>query len=176
MSENEQAYEKYLLRRRQGHFHYRVKTYLMNPPHHDVMAHPHCFVRSRLFEQASQPLEGESMSFQIDLVALTQYWSQFATSSLEVPDTCPISFTDDEVKESSRLGSLQYDADCLISELHNKLGVSCDGWAPVEEYENVERRARECQRRVDATETSDEKRKLIAEHWPLGDYDKNEYE
>jgi hypothetical protein len=140
------------------------------------MSDPHWVRRNKLFEQSSRPLEGENMRFRADLVDLTKNWSGIAASSLEVPETCPIGFTDDKLEETLRLGTVQKEEDVCMSQIENGLGVTCQGWTPMEAYEEVKRRASEVRRRSDAAEMSEEDRKLLEEHWPLSDFDEGDYE
>ncbi|KAF1918728.1 hypothetical protein BDU57DRAFT_511458 [Ampelomyces quisqualis] len=177
LSDSEQFQEVLLLRRRQLHYFYVATTERLNPVHYDALTHDFSTLRRKLFDHASCPWEGDSVTLKVDLINLTRSWNEFTTSTSNDarPPSCPIAFSEAEVSKCLRLHAAQVEADEQLQACRNVVGIGPEGWVPLEQYDEIKRQ--EMKLKADALEAaeSEEEREKLCEHWIFDDFDEEEY-
>ncbi|KAF1960978.1 hypothetical protein CC80DRAFT_523199 [Byssothecium circinans] len=179
LGEREQLEQVLLLQKRQLHYLYVAMSAKFNETHYDALAHDFGILRRKLFVHASNPWEGDNVTLKADLIHLTQHWSEIATvtssSSGNTIPPCPISFTEDEVKECLRLQAAQSEVDDLLQTCRDIVGVGTEGWVPLELYDEIKQR--EIKLKADSLEgaETEEERTRTLEHWIFDDFDEEEY-
>jgi hypothetical protein len=184
MTEEDQAVEQELYRRRHIHHYYLHLTSNLNPNHWYAITRKDEMLRRRAFDRVSGPWDGLNTPLQYDLVQVQQDWPRLVTAE---PDgtlpPCPLSFSEDEAKHIDRLDSLHRKADAEVMELNERLGIGIDGWMPHEHFEESTKRARQLWEAVRAElrnnieEDGDEylwMRGMTEEHWPWQDFNESE--
>lgn len=179
LCESEQFEQVVLLRRRQLHYFYVAMTAKLNPTHYDALAYEFSTLRRKLFDHASFPWEGDSMTLKAELIQVTKKWSSIATSSSSKSDDarppCPIVFSDSEVSECLRVNAAQAEADEQLQACRDAIGIGPEGWVPSEQYDEIKKR--ESKLKADALEAaeSEEERLRLREHWIFDNFDEKEY-
>jgi hypothetical protein len=179
LSDSEKFQEVLLLRRRQLHYFYVATTAKLNPAHYDVLTENFSTLRRKLFDHASYPWEGDSVTLKADLIQLTRNWTDVVTSKSSTSDNatipCPIAFSEDEVTECLRLHTAHIEADEQLQACRDVIGIGTEGWVPVEQYDEIKQR--ESKLKADALEAaeSEEERQKLIEHWIFDDFDEEEY-
>ncbi|CCM02764.1 uncharacterized protein FIBRA_04872 [Fibroporia radiculosa] len=111
----ERADEEYFYRRRLVHYHYVTSTKECNQLHYTAFTDPLYGLRSRLFQQASGPWEGET----------------FELKSLP----CPVKFNAKDLRETMALNEDLSTADRGFELLQGMCGLGEEGWVMAEGYE-----------------------------------------
>ncbi|KAH8719227.1 kinase-like domain-containing protein [Phaeosphaeriaceae sp. PMI808] len=177
LGERDQFEQVVLLRRRQLHYLYVATTAKLNSTHYDALAYEFSTLRRKLFDHASEPWEGDNVTLKADLIHLTKNWSSIATSktSGDTISSCPIDFSEGEVKECLRINDEQIDADEQLQACRDAIGVGPEGWVPLDQYDEIKQRGSKL--KADALEAaeSDEERLRLCEHWVFDDFDEEEY-
>jgi hypothetical protein len=132
LSEGDQtaALEQY--RCRKVHLFYKAGTSKYNRVHFSACNRSAGLFAPRIFQHATTPYEGDSITFKVDLVHALLNWDRVAGGS---SDECPISIANEEAQESLPFAELTEQADEYDRILRNQMGISADGWVPVSEYE-----------------------------------------
>ncbi|ORY14015.1 kinase-like domain-containing protein [Clohesyomyces aquaticus] len=175
LKDRDQFEQVLLLRRRQLHYFYVTKTEKLNPAHYDALTETWSALRHKLFEHASEPWDGDNITLKADLIQLVQNWSSIATTGTTDVAPCPISFSEDEIRECLRVNAEQVESDEQMQACRDAIGIGISGWVPVEQYEEIKGRERKLM--ADALEgaESDEDRRMLHEHWIFDDFDEEEY-
>ncbi|KAJ5218702.1 uncharacterized protein N7498_000801 [Penicillium cinerascens] len=172
LEEIEQFKQAELLRRRQLHYFYVKLTAERNPEHYKALTLHFSTLRQRLFHHASDPWEGDNITLTADLITLSRKWTDFAR---DAKTPCPISFSDDELTECSRLERAQSESDEQFRACQEAIGVGHEGWVPLENYDEAKRSERKLKAdTLDAAETEEE-RTRIQENWIFDDFCEEEY-
>jgi hypothetical protein len=96
-----------------------------------------------------------------------------------LPDTqgidCPISFTEEELKDFHKLEQTWFDLNALVNHWREELGgVSEDGWVRHERYDEAVRKERELKAKLIATAEGDvEDIELLSLVWPFRDFEED---
>jgi hypothetical protein len=173
MEEPQRRREMELFRRRALHYHYVGLTERYHVRHAEELADPMGMLRRRLFHVAREPWEGDTVGLKMALVKATtlENWEQLTGGG--VP--CPVAFDADEVRKTVEMDKDLGQADEMMKELRDVIGVGLDGWVPTENYGEVMKRVQMFKERVFEEAETEEQRKVITEHWPFDDFDEEEY-
>ena len=173
MKEPQRSREMELFRRRTLHYHYVGLTDRYHVRHAEALADPMGMLCRRLFHEARDPWEGETVGLKMALVKATtpENWEQLTGGG--VP--CPVAFDADEVRETVELDKNLREADEMMVKLRDMIGVGSDGWVPPENYGEVMKRIQIVKERTLEVAETEEQRKEIVEHWPFDDFDEEEY-
>ena len=170
LEESEKANELELYRRRQLHYFYLGFTSTNNKPHFHAMGKHDLIVRNRLYDTAGRPWEGDNTSLKAELVQISTYWPDIATSAMKETNF-PVKYPDADVTNCLNIDAKQKIADAQMQQLRDFIGVNIDGWVPTESYEEAREKERYIkQQMLEAAETEDE-RKELDEHWPFQDHE-----
>jgi len=178
LSQDEQIWEKKLLRRRLIHYHYVLSTAAYNRAHHRGLVYPFGDFCRRIFNYATTPWEGETIKLQLALIEMVVGWERFAKDG---STPCPVVFTPDEIDAAVKLGKELETADENERMLRKYVGYGPETWVPPAEYERAMASGQEMKRKMlevyseDGVMT-DEKRALVVACWPLEDMDEVEFE
>jgi hypothetical protein len=118
----------------------------------------------RLFCNASDPWEGETLSLKVVLIDAKENWEMLTGGC--VP--CPLVFDPDDVHKTRKLDKEQREADKTLETCRALIGYGPEGWVPIEYYEE----AMACTNQL--KEYGFEEAKLgeewvhIEAHWPFG--------
>lgn len=171
-----------LLRKRQLHVFYIAATEKFNPIHSNALAYDFSVLRRKLFEHASEPWEGDNITLKADLIKLSQNWSEMITGTTssssndaKQPPSCPIQFSEDEIKQSLHIHSEQIDSDQKLQACKDAIGMGSEGWVPIEEYEDALQRTRLVKAGILEAAEEEEDRRMIEKHWMFDDFDEGEY-
>jgi hypothetical protein len=164
------AEEVYLCRL--THYHYVTNTEEYNKPHYDAMTDPMCVLRSRPFNQASSPWEGETLELKVALIRATERWGRLTGGGAP----CPVVFDAEDTRETAELNEAQGKADKAFEVWQDMLGlVGPEGWVPTQDYEATVALCKQIKEAVLTEVTSEEDRAEIMAHWPWDDMDEGKY-
>lgn len=167
----EQEDLKDLLLKRYTHYAYSIGTMLSIPDHFYAMSKYSASLRRRLYGQASNPWDGDSISLKQALIETTQAWPIDDGQSPAVP--CPISFSDDEIKEcSEKSAALQSELDNLLY-VRKLLDIDLQGWVPDDEHwEKSKRMAADIKQEMLEMEGHSESfKRFLRDHFPFEDHE-----
>ncbi|OJJ67770.1 hypothetical protein ASPBRDRAFT_199991 [Aspergillus brasiliensis CBS 101740] len=168
MDEEEKANALHEFQRRHTHFFYMAFTQRFNEPHFRAMNQTTNTLTRRIFTHAGDPWEGNNIPLQADLVIITKAWHNFSTRP------CPVSISNDKSKSIMELQSMHEEIDEQLKLIRNYIGISVDGWTPLEDYEAACARARQIKVDVFASLDTDYEREMTERHWPFDDHDEDE--
>ncbi|UPX16688.1 uncharacterized protein EKO05_0007076 [Ascochyta rabiei] len=170
LEQSEKANELELYRRRQLHYFYLGYTSTNNKPHFHAMGKHDLIVRSRLYDTAGRPWEGDNASLKAELVQMSTYWPDIAISAMKEAKF-PVKYPDADVADCLNIDAKQKIADAQMQRLRDFIGVNIDGWVPKESYEEAREKERYTkQQMLEAAETEEE-RKELDEYWPFQDHE-----
>lgn len=158
--------------RRLVHYHYVRNTEEYNKPHYNAMTDDMCVLRTRLFDHASKPWEGETLELKVALISATESWETL-TNNKGAP--CPVMFDPEDVRETMALDEAQRKGDQLLEMWQNMLSVGEEGWVPVQHYDEVLANCKQTKENVMAEVTEEEGRAELMAHWPWDDMDEEKY-
>ncbi|EED83412.1 predicted protein [Postia placenta Mad-698-R] len=153
------------------HYHYIKNTEEYNKPHYDVLMDSMCALRSRLFDHAGSPWEGDALDLKVALIRATERWETL--TGLGAP--CPVIFDADDVRETRKLNELQEKTDRAFEVWQNIFGLGPDGWVPTQHYEEAVALCKQAKEEALTEATSQEERAEIMAHWPWDDMDEGKY-
>ncbi|KAG2008851.1 protein kinase subdomain-containing protein PKL/CAK/Fmp29 [Coprinopsis cinerea AmutBmut pab1-1] len=172
MGENKQSRVREVHHRRLVHYHYVKTTEELNKRHYAALMAPMGVLRRRLFEQAGNPWEGETIQLKFPLTEAVENWG--ALSGGNAP--CPIEFEADDIEETGKLQEKQEGADQAWEiVLQSIVGCGEEGWVQNEDYEQALERCRMLKEGALAQAVSEKERAEIEQHWPLDDMDEGKY-
>ena len=171
MSEDEQIEQIEVFRKRQLHYFYVSETAKKNKLHFDALTNDFSAARRRLYEQSSNPWEGDTVTLKSGLIHMANKWHQVVGNS----DPCPVSFTPDEEDECLRLEADQRDADAQMKASKETLGIGPEGWVPCEHYPRDKEAIATMKANMIEEAESELDRTRIREHWVYDDMDEEEY-
>jgi hypothetical protein len=171
LSESEQleAIEKF--RRRNVHFFYVGGAFKFNNPHYTAIRLPSVWLKQRLCFNASAPWQGNPIPLKAALINAMLTWDKLTAESADAT-ACPISFSESEIAECLRINAGQENIDEKLEILREQIGISTDGWTPLERYDGAVAENEATKERLLADETEEEK-KIVLEHWPFDDHSEN---
>lgn len=170
-----------LLRKRQLHVFYIAATEKFNLVHYNALAYDFSVLRRKLFEHASQPWEGDNITFKADLIKLSQNWSGIISTTTTTsndakqPPSCPIQFSEDEIKQSLHIHNEQLDSDQQLQACKDAIGMGSEGWVPIDQYDDALQRTSLVKAGILQAAESEFDRRMINEHWMFDDFDEGEY-
>ncbi|KAL5522368.1 hypothetical protein ACEPAG_8384 [Sanghuangporus baumii] len=171
LDETERSEAEEVYRRRLVHYHYVKNTEECNKLHYDAMTDPMCVLRSRLFDYAGNPWEGETLELKTALIRATERWETLTREG--VP--CPVVFDSEDVSETMELNEVQSKADKAYEVWQNMLGLGPEGWVPAQYYEEAVGLCKQMKEEALTEATSEEERAEIIAHWPWDDMDEGKY-
>lgn len=180
LSEETQFEQVLLLRRRQLHYFYVAETAKQNPIHYNALSYDFSALRRKIYVHSSAPWEGDSISLRADLVELQQKWDRVRATSIGTADQesnaiCPLQYTEEEIKECTRLRTAQMEADEQLETCRDIVGVGTEGWVPLDQYDETKQRADNLKAAAVAAAETEEERKALHVHWFFDDFDESEY-
>ncbi|OCB90939.1 hypothetical protein A7U60_g1850 [Sanghuangporus baumii] len=171
LDETERTEAEEVYGRRLVHYHYVKNTEECNKPHYDAMTDPMCVLRSRLFDHAGNPWEGETLELKTALMRATERWEKLTGEGAP----CPIVFDAEDVRETTKLNEVQGKADKAFEVWQNMLGLGPEGWVPTQHYEEAVALCKQMKEEALTEVTSEEERAEIMTHWPWDDMDEGKY-
>jgi hypothetical protein len=136
------------------------------------MTDPICVLRSRLFNQASSPWEGETLELKVALIRATEMWERLTGGGAP----CPVVFDAEDARETAELNEAQGKADKAFEVWQDMLGlVGPEGWVPTQDYEAAVALCKQIKEAALTEVTSEEDRAEILAHWPWDDTDEGKY-
>lgn len=177
LSEEEQAWEKELFRRRLIHYHYNLSTAAYHRIHHKGLVYqlgPFC---RRIFNHATTAWDGETIQLLYALIDMVNGWVYFAKD--DTP--CPVVFTEDEKAAAEKLYQVLASADRNERLLRDHVGCAEETWVPVANYEEAKASGQRMKRIVlkacaEDEETTERVYAVTEANWPLDDMDEEELE
>ena len=160
-----------LYRDRLVHHHYVMSTEECNKLHYAAFTDPMYALRSRLFQHAGSPWEGETFELKLALIQATERWR--ALTGGGVP--CPVEFDAEDIRETRKLNEVQATADRFFEIWQNMVGLGEEGWVPTEDYEDAVAFFEKMKEEALAGAKSAEERAEIMGHWPWDDMDEEKY-
>jgi len=158
-------------RRRLGHYHYVTNTEEYNKPHYDALTDPMCVLRSRLFNYASYPWEGETLELKVALIQATERWEALTGGGAP----CPVVFDAEDARETTELNEVQGKADKAFEVWQDMFGLGPEGWVPTQDYEETVALCKQMKEEALTEAESEEERAEILGHWPWDDMDEGKY-
>jgi hypothetical protein len=171
LPEEDQHWERELLRRRLVHYHYNVCTAVRNRTHHKGLVYPWNSFRRRIFIHATAMWEGETIKLLYALIDLVLGWESIVTDGTP----CPVIFTEEEIDAAEKLYLALGNAERNERLLTQYVGCGADTWVPATDYEAAKAYGQELKRRtLEACE--EDEYAVIEANWPLNDMDEEELE
>ena len=171
LDEIEQTQAEEVYHRRLVHYHYVRNTEEYNKPHYDALTDHMCVLRTRLFDHAGNPWEGETLELKVALIRATERWE--ALTGERAP--CPVVFGAEDVRETAKLNEVQGKADKAFEVWQDMLGLGPEGWVPTQYYEEAVALSKRMKEEGLAEAASEEERAEIMTHWPWDDMDEGKY-
>ncbi|KAG6883379.1 hypothetical protein C0992_008860 [Termitomyces sp. T32_za158] len=177
LSQEDQEWERELLRRRLVHYHYNVSTAVYNRIHHNGLVYPFNPFLCHIFSQAMTAWEGETIKLRYTLIDTVFGWEKFAKDNAP----CPVVFTEDEIVMAVKLYRALAGAEKNERLMRDFVGYGEETWVPAAHYEKAKARAQELKRvtleaGAQDEELTEEAYAAIEAHWPLDDMDEEELE
>ena len=177
LPEEEQEWERELLRRRLVHYHYNLSTAAHNRIHHKGLVYPLNPFRRRIFNHATAMWEGETIKLLYALIDIVSGWENFAKDGTP----CPVVFTEDEKAAAEKLYQALANAEMSERWLRENVGYGEETWVPAANYEAAKGFGQEMKRRTlkacaEDAETTEERYAVIEANWPLDDMGEEELE
>ncbi|KAK2879974.1 hypothetical protein FQN49_000700 [Arthroderma sp. PD_2] len=167
-AEKTMALEVY--RRRQTHYYYLGFTSRDNENHFRAMGSYNGVMRSRLYDVAIRPWEGDNTTLKATLINMSSYWPGIATADMK-GTAYPLSYPVGEMKECLDIYSRQKTANTQMQNLRDTIGVNIDGWVPNEMFEEArERMLRVKAQMIEIAETEEDRQDLL-QNWPFQDHE-----
>ncbi|KAF9000330.1 protein kinase subdomain-containing protein PKL CAK Fmp29 [Cyathus striatus] len=163
LDESRQSQERGFYHRRLVHYHYLKNTMEYNKLHFSAITNT--MLRCRLFFYASGLWEAEPLS----LIDAMEKWEKLTQGGAPCP------FDAEDVRETKKMDAKQTEMDELMEMIQNIIGVSQEGWVPVQNYEEAMVRNKEMKESALARAESEKDRADIATFWPWDDMDETEY-
>lgn len=154
-------------RRRQLHFFYAGHTSKINRTHFTALSDPVMIERSKLYDVASRPWEGDNTSLQAQIISILDNWETIAPAGLAPP----VSYTVEERQECLERLALIDQLDALLHSYRDAIGINIDGAIESSEYEAGKKRARELKLDFMATAENEQDRAEFDEFWPYQDHE-----
>lgn len=171
LSGEEKEAEEEVYRRRQLHFFYLGATSQNNRRHYDALFFDPEARRARLYQRARIPWEGDNISLKAQLIKTVQNWPSVRSKKAV---KCPINYSEDEIKECLALVAKQKEFDESMQVMHDRVGVSVDGWVSNDEYEATKQRAHEIKAQFMATAETEAERREFDKNWHFQDHEEVE--
>ena len=142
LSQEDQDWERELLRRRLIHYHYNLSTAAYNRIHHNGLVYPFNTFRRRIFNHAMAAWEGETIKLQYALIDMVFGWARFTKGNAP----CPVGFTGDENAAAEKLYRALEGAAKNKRMLRDYVGYGEDTWVPAAHYEQAKALGQEIKR------------------------------
>lgn len=177
MNDDEYAEAMETFRRRHLHFFYLGFTQRFNEAHFEILDRRTDLLTRKIFSHASEPWEGNNVPLRADLALISRIWPELMDengySGSALP-SCPISFTEPDVKNTIKTLQQQEEVDTQVENIRNAIGISADGWTTKEEYEGAVERAKLIKKRGLENLDTEEEKEMTLKHWPFDDFDEDE--
>jgi len=161
LEETERTAAEEVYHRRLVHYHYVTNTEY-NKPHYDALTGHMCVLRSRLFNHAGYPWEGETLELKVALIRATERWETLTGGGA----SCPVVFDAEDARETTELNEVQRKADKAFEVWQNMLGLGPEGWVPTQDYEEAVALCKQMKEEALAE---------ILAHWPWDAMDEGKY-
>ncbi len=152
---------------------YIVNTEKYNTPLYVALNDDAQELRSRLYNYASYPWEGETLELKLVLIEATEMWEELW--GVVKGALCPVVFDADDVRETMELDEHQRKSDHSFEMLQGIIGHVPEGWVSTENYEEAMARCKMVKKQGVPQDMPDEERAEVLEHWPWDDMDEEEY-
>ena len=170
MAEEDKEYELERYRNRVAHYLYVGLSAKYNTAHYRAFVRYNIQLRSKLYDIACQPWEGDNTSLQAQLIRTMANWDEIVDSPKDTPPL-ELSFSAKEKDECLERAAKQDRSYATMQAVRNAIGMSVDGWVSNTEFEAAKERARLAKvEMAKATETEDGLRECN-ELWPFQDHE-----
>ncbi|KAM5445614.1 hypothetical protein MaudCBS49596_007350 [Microsporum audouinii] len=154
-----------LLRRRYLYYLYRVFNGAYNKRHLSAFYDPVLQPRQHLVEYAGRQWSGNLITLQGALMRMCEYWKLLPPNG----ETCPISFTDAELKKHSEDEPMWFDLTALVNHWRGELGgLNEEGWIKSEMYEHAKKKNKALKESFISDADPDEVENVV-QGWPFQD-------
>ncbi|KAL1863443.1 hypothetical protein Plec18167_000538 [Paecilomyces lecythidis] len=178
LPEHEQAQIRETSRKRLVHFLYAALIRRLNEEHYDAIFNKSVILHQRLFKGAGTPWEGDSITFRADIIRAIQDWQSLLSADSiacenEACSKPPLAYPDSQIREALDIDLRQKEADAVMDQMQDVLGVDALGWVPNDDYDSVKKMAHEIKAKMlEAAETADDTI-AVTEHFPFDDFDED---
>lgn len=169
LSEAKQANEEYLYCCRLIHYHYITSTKECNHSHYAAFTDPSYALRSRLFQQAGGPWEGETFDLKVALIQATEEWKELTGGGIP----CRVEFDAEDLRKTAVLARQLNIGDLGFESVQNMVGIGEESWVPTEDYDYAVEFLQQMKKQALAGAESAEEREEIMAHWD--DMDEESY-
>ncbi|KAI6144036.1 hypothetical protein BKA82DRAFT_33673 [Pisolithus tinctorius] len=118
-------------------------------------------LRSRLFQHAGSPWEGETFELKLVLIQATERGNALMGGRMP----CPVEFDAEDVREMRKLNEVQATADRFFEMWQNMVGLGEEGWVLTEDYEDTVAFFEKEEEALAGTRSAEQRAKII-DHWP----------
>ncbi|KAI9708772.1 MAG: Phosphotransferase enzyme [Bogoriella megaspora] len=169
LSKSERVEAIECFRRRHLHFYYFAGAKKFNNDHYKTLRLQSTALKQRLYFNASAPWTGNNIPLKAALIGAQLNWDVLISESTETMVPCPILFSEAEIAECLRIGAAQDGINQKLGAFRNRLGISTDGWVPLDAYEHA---LTENQRLKDEALVgiTEEQRRDVLQNWPFDDH------
>lgn len=154
-------------------FYYLAALANLNKVHFRACMEDWSIFRSRIFQHAGKPWEGDSMTLKVDLIQVMQDWKKLVEPVREELLPYPISYTEKAVEDCLRISARQRDADVWLRSIRDSLGITADGLTLTNNYDDTIQQTKLIKKKV-LEDANDAERVHVQKHWPFDDFDERE--
>lgn len=174
----EQEEVKKTIRRRLVHFYYAALTLKHMPDHFDAIRDTNIMLRSKLFDRAGAPWEGDSVSLKSAIILAKQHWPMpMPLPDDEVPASTsdfPVKYTAEEIRQCLANAEQEGEKMQEVAEMKEFIGIDDVGWVPDDEHLDNARAVRDSIKAglLEHSDTEIEKMAVL-HHFPFEDHNED---
>ncbi|KKZ65692.1 hypothetical protein EMCG_01254 [[Emmonsia] crescens] len=176
MSSEEQSNLQETMRKRLVHFYYAALTMQHMPDHFDALRDENTMLRTKLFDRAGAPWEGDSISLKYTIWQAQCNWPMPILGEDQATDThaCPVTYSDDEVQRCIKEHDEEGEKMQELTEMRELIGTDALGWVPDNEHlENANAVVNSIRAGLLQYSETEEERIAVRDHFPFDDYDED---
>ncbi|KAI1952754.1 hypothetical protein LOZ12_002321 [Ophidiomyces ophidiicola] len=177
LPEQEQDVVQETMRKRLVHFYYAAYTMRKMPDHFDALRDHNAILRAKLFDRASAPWEGDSLSLKHTILQVQQNWPMRLTSHppVQADGDCPVKYSQEERYQCVKEHEKEEEKLQELSEMREMIGIDQLGWVPDDDHlEKARDVARMIKQGLLEHSSTEIERLAILNHFPFDDHDEEE--
>lgn len=182
LSPEEQANLQETMRKRLVHFYYAAHTMRRMPDHFDALRDENAMLRAKLFNRASAPWEGDSLSLKHTMVQVQRNWpmplardEEKQDPQVQAKESCPVTFSEEEIHQCINDHDKEEEKMQELSEMQEMIGIDALGWVPDDDHLAKARGVADMIKKGLLEHSStDVEKTAVVKHFPFDDHDEDE--
>ncbi|PGH21522.1 hypothetical protein AJ80_03190 [Polytolypa hystricis UAMH7299] len=178
----EQAVIQETMRKGLVQFYYAALTMKQSPDYFDALRDENAMLRAKLFDRASTPWEGNSVSLKHTIIQIQRNWPMQLTCDssrgdveVQAEGVCPVSYSDEEILQCCQEHDREDEKMKELEEMREMIGIDALGWVPDSEHlEKARAVANMIKTGLLEHSTTDIEKTAILKHFSFDDHDESE--